>query len=444
MRHEPARDRHMQQLLSPVDVKSIGAGFAGNTVNTVIFRAHGLLTAGTWQFGAYYVATDRLVVFRRSLETDIVETANLPGTYRIEDAHDSISLGIDREGYLHISCDHHGTPLRYRRSKVPFEIAAFGSEIPMTGADEQQVTYPSFIVSPYGDRPLLCLYRTGYAGRGEAVLNAYDEKTQTWTRIASPLLSGTHNKPWTSSPYWNHPATEVRGIIHLSFCWRTHTLEGERKLVNNINIDYAQSGDWGKTWRTSCDVPFQLPITQVNSETILGLPPGSNLINQTGSGIDSQGNLHVVFYADDENGIPQYQHVWGRKGFWRRNVISARGDDFSLEGAGSLQLPMSRPEVVVDELDRVYVIFRADFTGQRMAAMRLTPPEYTPHQSEIRILWDTNVAFTEPVIDHVRWAREKILTMLMQRNDQPAYDIGMEPTSANVFVLDWNLGKDWN
>jgi len=76
--------------------------------------------------------------------------------------------------------------------------------------------------------------------------------------------------------------------------------------------------------------------------------------------------------------------------------------------------------------------------------MRLTPPEYTPHQSEIRILWDTNVAFTEPVIDHVRWAREKILSMLMQRNDQPAYDIGMEPTSANVFVLDWNLGKDWN
>jgi BNR repeat-containing family member len=432
------------RLLPPQAVLDVGRGFSGNTINTVVFRSQGLVTAGDRQFGAYYADAQSIVLFARDLGSGELKTARLEGRYNISDAHDSISLGIDRAGHLHLAYDHHGSALHYRRSLRPFDIGGFGPEVPMLGRDEGQVSYVSFIAAPLGDRPLLCLYRTGYAGRGDAVLNAFDEQGQGWSRVAGPLLSGSQHKPWTSSPYWNHPATDAEGNLWLSFCWRTHPLEGERQLVNNIGIGIARSPDWGTSWQTSRGVGLGLPLTQVNAETMVGVAPGSNLINQTGCAVDGAGRVHVVYYADDEHGIPQYHHAWGRAGVWRTQAISARTADFALEGKGTLQLPMSRPDVVIDELDRVYVVFRADITAQRMAVLRLDPPDYRFLGSQLRLLWDTDLGHTEPVIDRGRWQREKVLSMLLQHAEQPDHEGSVADASARLFVADWALGNDWD
>lgn len=432
------------RTLLPRDVADVGRGFSGNTINTVVFRSHGLVTSGDCQFGAFYEDAHTLVLFARHTVSGEVQRARLVGDYNVADAHDSISLALDRAGHLHLAYDHHGSALHYRRSVRPLDITEFGPEQPMTGLDEKQVTYVSFIAAPLRDRPLLCLYRSGYAGRGDALLNAFDERTGQWTRVGTtPLLSGAQNKPWTSSPYWNHPAVDAEGGLWLTFCWRSHLLEGERQLVNNVGIGVARSPDWGARWQTSRGVDLRLPLTQVNAETMIGVPPGSNLINQTGCAVDRAGRLHVVYYADDEHGIPQYHHAWGRAGRWQQQVISQRTLDFALEGAGSLRLPMSRPDVVIDEHDRVYVVFRADVTAQRMAVLRLDPPDYRFVANQLRVLWDADVGFAEPVIDHPRWAREKVLSMFLQHNDQPDHDIGMVDARARAFVADWALGDDW-
>jgi hypothetical protein len=413
---------------------NLGEAWAGNTINTVIFRHHGILTHGQTQYTAFYVDTHTLRLVQRDLVSDTIKTHDIPGEYNLRDAHNSISLGIDRQGHLHISYDHHATQLRYRRSLVPSDIASWSDERPMTGVHEQKVTYPTFIL-PHHEFPLTLLYRDGVHDKGTARLKTFDESTQSWSDHPQAILSGSEQKPWTSNAYWNHPAVGTDGSLHLSFVWRTHTL-GEEQRINNINIGYACSYDNGLTWQTSQKRPYKLPITQVNAETIYPVSPGSNLINQTSMALDSRNRPHIVFYADDPDGVPQYQHLWFDGKVWHQQIISNRKKPFSLQGSGTLQIPISRPEIVIDPHDNVYVITRGDHTQNRIAATLLPAPNYTYQPYNILVLAQQENGFAEPVIDRERWLQENILTILLQHNEQPNHDSGYRDIQHPASLID--------
>jgi hypothetical protein len=174
----------------------LGQAWSSNTVNTVIFRHHGILTWGGYQYTAFYVDETTLRVVRRTLATNHIAAHDIAGQYNLRDAHNSISLGIDRNGHLHISYDHHATKLRYRRSSQPHAIDGWTDELPMTGANEDRVTYPTFIL-PRAGYPLTLLYRDGVHNKGSARLKTYDEPTASWTDRPTPILSGADQKPWT-------------------------------------------------------------------------------------------------------------------------------------------------------------------------------------------------------------------------------------------------------
>ena len=421
-------------------IHDLGMAWAATTVNTVIFRHHGVLTDGRYQFTAFYVDGTKLRVVRRCLDTEEIETSDLHGRYNLRDAHNSISLGIDRSGFVHISYDHHGTQLRYRRSLEVHGINAWTEELSMTGIYEEKVTYPSFLQASdsRAASPFMLLYRDGTSSRGTARIKTYDEVARSWIDRPLPILSGADQKPWTSNAYWNRPVRGTDGCLHLSFVWRTDAV-GEDGLVNNINVCYAKSYDDGLTWVTSKDIPYLLPITQVNAETVHAVSPGSNLINQTGMGLDSHNRPHIVFYADDANGVPQYQHVWQDGGTWRHQVISRRRKAFKLKGAGTLPIPISRPEVLLDDQDNVYVIYRGDSSDDRMIVERLTAPDYDYDKACRETLWDEDLGFSEPVIDKTRWEREKILTMLLQSNRQPHGDQGGDEHYCPVRLVDFHF-----
>jgi hypothetical protein len=285
---------------------------------------------------------------------------------------------------------------------------------------------------------MLFLYRHGGPERGAARLKEYSEATGTWTDREPSLLSGVEQKPWSSNAYWNHPVVASDGSIHLSFVWRTHSL-GAEKRVNNINVGYARSNDQGRSWLSSRKRRFKLPITPVNAETVFPVSPGSNLINQCSMAVDSNGQPHIVFYSDDPDGIPQYQHLWFDGRQWRHDFISRRTEPFVLAGGGTLQIPISRPDIVIDDDDRVYVIFRADFTNDRMVVQRLLPPHYRPDPDDIRVLWDKPVGRAEPVIDRLRWRRDGVLSMLIQKNHQPPHDGPAKPSYEPIHLVDWQL-----
>lgn len=418
----------------------LGLAWSGNTINTTIFRHHGIVTKGRFQYTAFYVSEDILRLVQRDLISEIIFTYDLAGEYNLRDAHNSISIGIDRKDHIHISYDHHATQLRYRRSRAPHDITAWTDELPMTGNNEQRVTYPTFIL-PYGEHPLTLLYRDGWHDNGNALIKTYDEESYCWQDYHSPILSGKNQYPWTCNAYWNHPAVGIDGSLHLSFVWRTHTL-GNEERVNNINVSYARSNDNGQTWMTSLGRPYKIPITPVNAETVRAVSPGSNLINQSGMAVDSHNWPHIVFYADDEDGIPQYQHIWFNGRAWKHQYLSARPNPFTLKGGGTLQIPISRPEIVLDREDNAYIIYRGDLTSDRMAVTILRSPDYKPERASTCIICEENLGYSEPIIDRSRWKTENVLTFLLQNNQQPDHDEGPQVDRSAVVLLDVTFRKN--
>lgn len=411
---------------------NLGKAWAANTINTVIFRHHGVFTHAGYQFVSFYVDSRTLRLIRRRLSDNKIDQFDLPGEYDLEDAHNSISMGVDRCGYLHICYDHHASKLRYRRSLRPMSIDDWTDELQMTGRSETQVTYPTFIL-PRADYPLTLLYRDGTHNKGSARLKYYNEKTQTWVDKSTPIISGADQKPWTSNAYWNNPAIGSDGSLHLSFVWRTSVL-GEKKLVNNINLGYAWSPDNGHHWYTLKGQPYQLPITPAIAETIWPFPPGSNLINQCGMALDSCNRPHIVFYANDMDGIPQYHHLRYDGKSWHCQVLSSRSKAFNLTGGGTLQIPISRPEVLIDAHDNVIIVYRGDLTGDRMAATRLRAPEYEAVNSGQSILSPEPLGYAEPIVDREGWRLSKKLSLLLQYNDQPDHD-GYASTTSEAATL---------
>lgn len=411
-----------------------GAAWAGNSINTAIFRHHGILTCEGSQFTAFYVDEHTLRLVKRDLKTNNIQTHDLGGEYNLFDAHNSISFGIDRANHIHICYDHHATQLRYRRSVHPSDITEWSEELPMTGNAETKVTYPTFL-QPRNGFPLTLLYRDGIHNKGTARLKTYDEVSGSWADSPLPVLSGSDSKPWTSNAYWNHPAIDHDGNLHLSFVWRTHML-GEEKRVNNINIGYAWSSDNGITWMTSKGRGYQLPITQANAETVHPVSPGSNLMNQCSMAVDSLNRPHIVYYADDSNGIPQYQYLRYDGSQWQHQIISKRMRSFTLTGSGTLQIPISRPEIVLDRRDNAYVLTRGDHSRGRMVATVLRAPGYVWVPDDVQTIWDEDLGYSEPIIDRVRWAQESVLSLLIQYNEQPNHDLGHRSLFRPIRLID--------
>src|SRR6185436_708302 len=125
-----------------IKTMNIGQGWAQNSVNVTIFRNDPITTFEDQQYASYYNADGHVVIASRKIGESEWQShvTELTGNYK--DAHNIISIIADGEGYLHISWDHHGHPLRYVRSKSPGSLEF--ERLPMTGKNENNVTYPQF------------------------------------------------------------------------------------------------------------------------------------------------------------------------------------------------------------------------------------------------------------------------------------------------------------
>lgn len=412
----------------------LGMGWAGNTINTAIFRGQGLFSMGGDQFGAFYVNKNKIRVFKRNLISGGVEFFDLCGDYNICDAHNSISLGVDRSGFLHICYDQHASKLRYRRSILPGAISDWTDELEMTSRSEECMTYPYFVL-PKNGSPLRLLYRDGGPERGQAKLKTFDEMACKWEDFSCSILNGVGQKPWTCNGYWNTPVQDDSGSVHLGFVWRTYSL-GTDALINNVNVCYAKLPAQELYWLTAAGVKCKLPITPVNCEVAFPSPPGGNLINQSGMAIDSSGFPHIVYYSNDSGAIPQYQYLYYDGKAWCHHFISARSEKFLLAGKGTLRIPMSRPEIVVSRKGGVYCVFRADISFGRLAVAKLMPPRFEINLDDIFYITDYEVGYSEPVIDRERWLKDEILSIFVQRSDQPNNEGVAEDLVSDVSVVD--------
>ena len=404
----------------------VGPGWAKNSVNAVVFRKNSLVSHGDTQYIAFYDQDANVVLGKRQLGTARWQLARTQYRGNAADAHNSISIMVDGDGFLHMAWDHHNDQLRYARSLQPGSLA-LGEKRPMVGVDEGSVSYPEFHLLPGGD--LLFFYRDGGSGRGNLVLNRYDRARATWTRVHSNLISGEQQR----NAYWQ-AFVDDHGTIHVSWVWRESP-----DVASNHDLAYARSVDEGRSWQSTAGTPYALPITAANAEYAARIPQNSELINQTSMAADKRGNPYIASYwrAAGQQ-IPQYHVVYHTGSQWRQLDLNFRTTPFSLSGQGTKAIPISRPQIMVDtNADRTagLLVFRDEERGSRVSVVQIE--DFDGARWSVRDLSESSVGAWEPSFDTQLWRQRAELHLYAQRVRQADAEGVEEAAPTQVQVLQW-------
>lgn len=383
----------------PVAQSRVGYGWSQNSVNTVIFRNQALCSFKDLQFTAFYNASGALVLGKRTIGDSKWELSLTPFKANVKDAHNAISMAVDTAGYLHLSWDMHDTPLQYAKSKSPLSLT-LGEQHSMTGIQESKVTYPEF--QNLADGSLLFLYRSGASGRGNLVVNRYEPQTGQWTQLHRNLIDGQGIR----SAYWQTHVDDHG--IHLSWTWRESW-----DVTTNHDIAYMVSKDGGYSWQDISGKALQLPITKDTAPYAWRIPENSNLMNQTSMTTDSNGNPYIASYWR-ERAITQYKVVYHKNQQWQLLDTDFREEDFELGGGGTKSIPISRPEILVDD-HQLHLLFR---DSQRGSKITLASYGFKTNKWDLKDLTNTSVGAWEPNFDKGLWKRSKKLHIFSQNVSQ--------------------------
>jgi hypothetical protein len=398
-----------------------GEGYSQTSVNTGIFRKNSLVTYQDAQYIAYYDPEGWLILGKRKLKESTFELQRSQYKGDCTDAHNSISIMIDGDGYLHVVLTKHNSQLNYYKS-ISSGSLELGERNRMVGYDENRVTYPEFYLLSSGD--LLFVYRSGVSGNGNMVINCYSIKNKTWRRVQDIVIDGEGQR----NAYWQICIDQL-GTIHCSWVWR----EGGM-VETNHDLCYARSKDDGKTWEKSNGERYTLPITADNAEYVCFVPQRSALINQTSMTADRNGNPYIATYwRDEDSNVPQYRMVWFNGAKWNQQQVSVRTTPFSLSGAGTLLIPIARPLLVV-KADEIYYFFRDEERGSKVSLA--VSNDIAHGKWTFRDLTDFSVDAWEPTYDTELWKNREKLHLYVQRTGQGNGEGVTDMSPQPVYVLE--------
>ncbi len=256
--------------------------------------------------------------------------------------HEVASLGIDSDGYIHISWGMHADPLNYARSDNAEDPSTFSTHS-MTGQDESSVTYPRFF--KVGDT-LFFSYRSGVSSDGDQMLNKYDTTTQTWSVLHHPLIDGEG-----TGTYVDNFAVDDDNKIHISFCFRV-----SHDPLTNADYSYAYSDDNGSTWKKSDGTVYSMPITRSSAEKFES-GNVSGLLNQNHIDVDGNGHPHIVYWKL-AGGHVNYFHTWHNGSSWQTIQLTDY-DDTPTSLETYIEKQIARPGILINRTNnRVYVFTR--------------------------------------------------------------------------------------
>ena len=406
---------------------NVSEGWAANSVNAVVFRKNSVVSWREVQYIAYYDHTQEVVLGKRSIGSEQWELKNTGLKGRATDAHNSISIMVDSDGYLHLAWDHHNNALHYAKSLQPGTLE-LGAEQAMTGLHEQSVSYPEFFRLPDGD--LLFMYRNGASGRGDLVINRYLVREKTWRQLHAGLISGEGKR----NAYWQ-ACVDKMGTIHLSWVWRESP-----DVASNHDLCYARSGDGGITWETSRGNPYSLPITASDAEYAFRIPQNSELINQTSMAADDKGRPYIATYwRDAGDSIPDYHIVsLDAKARWTGTRLNFRRTAFTLSGGGTKSIPISRPQLAVagsGKRTRLVMLFRDQERGSRASALMIQ--DLGKKRWKLMDLTPASLGAWEPSFDTELWKEKYILHLFIQKVEQADAEGLVQSRPQMVSVMEW-------
>jgi hypothetical protein len=401
-------------------------GWANNSVNTVIFRKNSLTTFNNTQFAAYYDENQFVVLAKRSINTKKWTVQKTAYKGDASDAHKSISIMVDGDGFLHVVWGQHNNALNYAKSTSP-QTLLLGAKQKMLGAKEGKVSYPEFYKLANGN--LLFLYRDGGSGNGNLMMNQYDCKTQKWQRLQDNLIDGENQR----NAYWQ-VFVDAKGTIHLSWVWRETP-----NVASNHDLCYAKSTDGGLTWQNSKGNNYQLPINASNAEYVFKIPQNSELINQTSMYADSEGNPFIATYWKDAGDtVPQYHVFYQNNSAWAVSKLNFRKTPFSLSGTGTKKIPISRPQLVVwnnENATAVALFFRDAERGNKVSVALCTDLNKANWKCED--VTRKSVGEWEPTYDTQLWQTKQRLDLFVQEVQQLDGEGKANAMPTKVQVITW-------
>jgi len=296
-----------------------------------------LLTHGNRQYIAYYNGERRMVVGQRNLSDERFSLTVLPATYRETaggtstvlgwDSHNSVTIAIDKAGYLHLSGNMHVHPLTYFRSTKPNDISTLVQVMEMVGSDEKRCTYPHFMTNREGE--LLFHYRDGASGSGNEIYNIWSCETQKWSRLLDvPLTDGQG----LMNAYQSQPVLREDNWYHVYWVWRDTP-----DCSTNHDLSYMKSPDL-KNWYNAFGEIITLPATLDNKTLIVApVPPKGGIINLAARlCLDKNNKPLFVYHKYDETGNLQLYVTWIEGKKWVSKQITNWDYRWEFSGGGSI------------------------------------------------------------------------------------------------------------
>jgi hypothetical protein len=409
------------QQKARVKETNVDSGWANNSVNAVVFRKNSLVSFKGTQFIAYYDKEGYMVIGKRKTGVKWkLKRTHWRGN--MKDAHNCISIMVDGEGYLHVSWDHHNTTLNYCRSTTPGSLE-LTDKMPMTNSNEQSVSYPEFYRLMNGD--LLFFYRDGGSGRGNLVINRYRTQEKKWEQLHSNLIDGEKQR----NAYWQ-ACVDSKGTIHVSWVWRESA-----DVASNHDMCYARSTDGGRTWTNSEGKIYMLPITAASAEFAWRIPQNSELINQTSMFADDVGAPFIATYwREGDDSIPQYHLIYKKNNRWESQVLRFHKTPFTLAGAGTKRIPISRPQIIAWK-NNVAILFR-DSDRMNKVSMAISR-DISRRKWKITDLTNEELGSWEPTYDTELWKEKKVLNVFVQKVEQGDAETNILTRPQMVRVLEW-------
>ncbi len=428
-----------RNVLPPSTLCPLGPAWAGNAVNCMTYRQFGLVSREGRQFGCYYDADGKVVVFARDIGSSACAMITADAPALPHDAHYSLTLGIDNDGCIHVAGGAHvGRPLYLRVEEIENTLKLYTDGAGPFASDDR-LSYPSFVMDGRGG--LFFMARHGVPARSSWRVTQYDHIGGAWNEQSFPLISGICQNAWPAGPYLSTAVGPRDGRIGFFIVWRSESLVGAQSRVSNIGIDYLEADLASRTYTTHDGIKLFVPVTPAISERVIAIPWRRDLCNQSGATRLPDGRPFGVASWAATIGSRQIHAFWpGKTGAWRNRQVSRFVNSVEMHGKGTLYLAHSRPVCTALPDGRVVIIYRSGDLGGRLLADVLEPPHYITHPDRRWIIWDDDLGYYEPVIDTSITESTGVVSLYIQ-NCGRAEDNTAPPISVSsmAYVAEWKF-----
>jgi hypothetical protein len=400
-------DFHNPAIVEQIEVDSVWAA------NGVGFD---LKTVGDKQFVAYFDRNRMMTAASRVLGSNKWTKKTLPNKL-MWDSHNSVKLGIDEMGYIHISGNQHVHPLAYFRSTKPYDVSSIVEINKMVGEDEESVTYPNFFHNKSGS--LLFSYRSGTCGNGNILINKYNPKEGTWERyLNKPLFEGIEENDDRAA--YHHWVKGSNGDFHFVWIWRWTPM-----VETSHQICYAKTSDL-KNWKNAANKTVTLPFRPDDQNVVVDdTPSKGGMHNSRYKLLLTKNDEPIIGYVKyDEAGLTQLYLARYIAGEWISKKIS--NWDFRwkfIEGGAFMSIGGQFDFVGISDDGLLAIDWKTEKGESGRYTIDLETFNHTNKTANIKTLYPDNLRST---------SREG-----SKMSVRVAYDKGISPEGDSRYVLKW-------